>query len=166
MELAEQWGAFIPGNPKLSSIFVGTMIFSGVVLVGWIAYMVFCSLQSLVLQKKRGQIAAVFGYGLLPLVFGGYLAYYSDIFLKNSWRIAPNIMTMAGINVGELKLQIVASSAIPTFLHIIILGSMLASGYATYKICKRLEGDTLELKHLALPLMTVLLFSSLYLIAI
>ena len=166
LTLAAQWGHALPLSEKFGTVVVGTLIFWGLIGVGWIAYMIFCYLQSKVLDLKNRKVLTFLGYGLLPLVLGGYLAYYADLFINKAWRIVPNILTFAGIQVPIKEFQLLTPSATSTFLHIIILGGMIASGYATYKICRRLEGDKLEFRHLFFPFLNLLLFGSLYLISI
>lgn len=128
--------------------------------------MLFAVMQSVVLKKKNKNVARVFGYGLLPLVLGGFLAYYADMFIKKAWQIVPNILTLFGVDMGVKEFYLHAPTATSTFLHIIILGGMFASMYATYKICRRLEGETLRFKHLTLPFLVVLGFGIAYLTAI
>jgi hypothetical protein len=141
----------------------GTLLFWAVIIVGWGAYMLFALLQSAVLEKKTRKVASVFGYGLLPLVLGGYLAYYADMFIRKAWQIVPNVLTLFGIDLGLKEFRLLTPTGTSTFLHIVILGGIFASGYATYKICRRLEGENLKLKHLVFPFLTVLGFGIAYL---
>ena len=99
-------------------------------------------------------------------MLGGYLAYYADLFIEKSWQVVPNILTLFGVDIGLKGFRLLNSTVTSTFLHIIILGGMLASGYATYKICRRLEGENLKIQHLAFPFLIVLGFGIAYLVAI
>jgi DNA-binding NtrC family response regulator/ferredoxin len=163
---AERWGQMLTGGSPIGTVMAGTILFWGVIAAGWGAYMLFSFLQSVVLKKKTRKVASVFGYGLLPLVLGGYLAYYADMFIRKSWQIVPNILTLFGVDLGIKEFRLLTPTGTSTFLHIVILGGMCASAYATYKICRRLEGDKLKLQHLVLPFLIVLGFGIAYLAAI
>ncbi|MCL7488059.1 MAG: sigma 54-interacting transcriptional regulator [Desulfobulbaceae bacterium] len=156
LSVAEQWGRALPGGPDAGTVTAGTFLFWTGIGVGWGAYMLFSFLQSAIMGKKTAKAATVFGYGFLPLVLGGYLAYYTDMFIGRAWQIVPNILHLAGMEIALKEFRLLSPGASSTLLHIVILGGMVASGYATYKICLRLEGGDLPLRHLALPLLTVL----------
>ena len=163
---AERLGRHLPGGSALRTVVASSMLFWGVIAVGWGAYMLFCVLQSAVLKKKTGKVASLFGYGLLPLVLGGYLAYYADMFISRAWQIVPNLLALFGIGLGMKTFRLLPPAVTATFLNIVILGGMLASGYATSKICRRLEGEKLKFAHLLLPLLTILGFGIGYLVTI
>lgn len=163
---AERLGRLLPGGFAVKTVLAGSMLFWGIIGLGWGAYMFFCVLQATVLEKKTGKVASLFGYGLLPLVLGGYLAYYADMFINRAWQIVPGILALFGIELGMKTFRLLPPAGTSTFLHIVILGGTLASGYATYKICRRLEGEKLKFAHLLFPLLTVLGFGIAYLAAI
>jgi len=166
LELAEQWGGGLGLAPTAGTVLVGTVMFWLGIASGWGAYMLFSFLQGAVLKKKTLRVASVYGYGLLPLVLGGYLAYYADMFIRKAWQIVPNTLALFGVETFIREFPLLAPAATSTFLHIIILGGMLASGYATYKICRRMEGESLRPYHLAFPYVPVLGFGIAYLVAI
>lgn len=166
LKLAEHWARFLLGGEGAGTVMVGTALFGAMILVGWGAYMTFACLQAVILGEKSRKMASVFGYGLLPLVLGGYLAYYADMFIKKAWQVVPNVATLVGWQIQVREFHLLTPSATSTFLHIVILGGMLASGYATYKICRRLEGEKLHLRHVLLPYVTLFSFGLLYLVSV
>lgn len=163
---AERLGRHLPGGSALRTVAASSLLFWGVIAAGWGAYMLFCVLQSTVLDKKTGKVASFFGYGFLPLVLGGYLAYYAGMFISRAWQIVPNMLALFGIEFGMKTFRLLTPVGTSTFLHIVILGGMLASGYAAIKVCRRLEGETLKFAHLIFPLLTVLGFGIAYLATI
>ncbi len=144
----------------------GTVIFWGMIVIGWLAFLVFCRIQEINTGEHYRKVASVFGYGLIPLVLGGYLAYYARMFIQGAWQIVPNFLLLLGIDAQINKFSLLTSDATSTLLHIIILGGLLASLYATYKIFRRLEGNKLSVKDLVLPIMLLLGFGITYLAAI
>lgn len=163
---AERLGQLLPGGSTVGTVTAGSLFFWGIIAVGWGVYMLFSVLQAAVLEKKTRTVASVFGYGLLPLVLGGYLAYYADMFINRAWQIVPAILALFGVDLGLRTFRLLPPAWTSTFLHIVILGGMLASGYAVYKICRRLEGEKLKFAHLLFPLLTVLGFGIAYLATI
>jgi transcriptional regulator with AAA-type ATPase domain/ferredoxin len=153
---------FLPGSP----VAVASLLFWGAIAVFWAAYLLLSLLLAGIFPKNTSSIAAVFGYGLLPLVLGGYLAYYAGMFIRGAWRIVPNFLGLFGVESGMSEFHLLSSSGTSTSQHIMILGGMFASFYATYKIFRRLKGENLTLRHLALPLCIVLGLGVAYLAAV
>jgi len=163
---AERWGHLLSAAGKAGTILAGSLIFWLGIGTGWGAYLLFSFLEASVLKKKKDRIASVFGYGLLPLVLGGYLAYYASLFIRKAWLLVPNVLALFGSDSGMREFHLLAPAAASTFLHIIILGGMSASAYAIYKICRRLEGERLRIIHLVLPWLVVLGFGTAYLVSL
>ena len=155
LRLVEQWGRGAPGSPAAGTVAAGTILFWAAIAAGWGVYMLLSFLQSAVVQKKTAKVASAFGYGLLPLILGGYLAYYADMFIGRAWQIVPNILYLIGIEISLQDFRLLNPIGTATLLHIVILGGMFASGYATCKIFRRMEGEKLRFSQLALPLLIV-----------
>ncbi len=153
---AEKWGKELPVSAYAGTVIAGTIFFLLGIAAGWGTYLLFSSVQAYVLKKKAAEISSIFGYGLLPLVLGGYLSYYVEMFIIKAWLIVPGILSLFGAVPDMAEFRLLGPTATTSFLHIIILGGVCASGYATYKICRRLEGENLRFRHLVLPLLTVL----------
>ncbi|GAB4341891.1 MAG: sigma 54-interacting transcriptional regulator [Desulfobulbaceae bacterium] len=143
-----------------------TFLFAAGIAVGWLAYLFFGVLQERVLGKTAVRPVRVLGYGLLPLVLGGYLAYYAELFITGAWRIVPNGLALLGYDATWEPFRLLTPGATSTFLHIIILGGTMASAYATWKICRRLAGERFRPEHLALPLLVVFGFGMAYLLSV
>jgi NAD-dependent dihydropyrimidine dehydrogenase PreA subunit len=151
---------------RYSYALAGTVIFWSMIFVSWLAFLLLTWFQDMFTGEYYRKVASVFGYGLIPLVLGGYLAYYARLFIQGAWKIVPNFLLLFGIDAKINKFSLLTADATSTLLHIIILGGLLASLYATYKIFRRQEGNNLSLKHLVLPFMLLLGFGITYLAAI
>lgn len=153
---AAVFASLLAAKTAASPVMAGTLFFWGGILLGWTGYLLLSFLQGMVLARESLKVATVFGYGLLPLVLGGYLAYYADMFIQGAWRIGPNVLDLFAVNHAMQEFHLLTQAGKSTLLHTILLGGIFASLYAVFKIFSRLEGRNFRLFHLALPLLTVL----------
>ncbi len=145
---------------------IGTLLFWGIITIGWIAYLFLCWLQAKLNKEHFSKVNHVFGYGLIPLVLGGYLAYYMKMCINGAWKIIPNFFLLLGMKVEIKEFHLLTPDVTSMLQHLAILGGLLASLYATYKIFSRMEGKNLSLKHVILPFMVVLGFGAAYLLVL
>ena len=82
-------------------------------------------------------IFAATGYGYIPLVLGGFLAVYFEMFMAGAWRAVPLLLSFFGLVTPETDYRLLSREATLTLQHLIITGGLLASLYATYRIVKR-----------------------------
>ena len=82
-------------------------------------------------------IFAATGYGYIPLVLGGFLAVYFEMFMAGAWRVVPLLLSVFGLVTPETDYRLLSQEATLTLQHLIITGGLLASLYATYRIVKR-----------------------------
>jgi len=82
-------------------------------------------------------IFAATGYGYIPLVLGGFLAVYFEMFMAGAWRVVPLLLSVFGLVTPETDYRLLSREATLTLQHLIITGGLLASLYATYRIVKR-----------------------------
>ena len=99
-------------------------------------YSAFSWQQARIAGKSFNYIFAATGYGFIPLVLGGFLAVYFEMFLAGAWRLIPLIMQAFGASY-EAGHRLLSREATVTLQHLIITGGLLASLYATYRIIKR-----------------------------
>jgi CRP-like cAMP-binding protein/polyferredoxin len=149
--------------PILNGTLAGSLLYWGMIVAAWGSYLLMCWLQGFLSSQKPGKIAAALGYGLIPLVLGGYLAIYTRMFIQGGWRLVPNFMTLFGVEMQAEEFQLLSPQGVTTLLDIIVLGGLLSCIYATYKILSRLEIHRISLPHLVLPIMYILLVGITYL---
>jgi CRP-like cAMP-binding protein/NAD-dependent dihydropyrimidine dehydrogenase PreA subunit len=126
------------------------MIF--VLIAAFVAiYSLFSWQQARITGKSFNYIFSATGYGFIPLVLGGFLAVYFEMFVAEAWRLIPLIMSAFGASL-EPGHRLLSREATLTLQHLIITGGLLASLYATYRIIKRYMGsDRFSLKLYGLP---------------
>jgi len=114
-------------------------------------YSLFCWLQARITGKNFRYIFAATGYGFIPLVLGGFLAVYFEMFMAGAWRLIPLVLSAAGVNLDGGH-RILSREATFTLQHLIVSGGLVASLYATYRIIKRYLGsESFSLRFYGLP---------------
>jgi CRP-like cAMP-binding protein/polyferredoxin len=129
--------ALAAGLP-LGPILGGSLLFWGLIALHVVGYGLTAWLLAMVGGIRFQAILAALGYGLVPLVLGGYLAVYVRLLLNESWRLVPNLLLLFGIDYPLSPLRLFSDTGMSTLQHIIILGGLLCSLYAVKKIVVRL----------------------------
>ena len=115
---------------------------------------------------KNGQVIYEFPmpvYGLIPLILGGYLAFYAKMFILGAWRFVPNVFFLFGRE-GQLpRFSLLPAETTATLLHIIILGGLLASVYAVGRIFSRFEAAEGSIRPYVIPVSCILALGVMYL---
>jgi polyferredoxin len=150
----------VPGIP--AAAVNGSLIFWGMVALSWSGYSVLCWLQAMYTNQDYQKLRDIFGYGLIPLMLGGYLAFYVKMFIQGAWRLLPNLLLLFGIE-STLQIPAVSPQVVTTILHIIILGGLLACLFATYKILRRIAMTQFSLHHLMIPFLFIAVLGFAYL---
>jgi hypothetical protein len=153
----------LAAGSSLGPIMGGSLYFWGLIalLVGGYAL---AALMMAVLGGGRVRpILASLGYGLVPLVLGGYLAYYVRLLLNESWRLIPNLLVLFGIDSAMAPLRLFSDTGMSTLQHIIILGGLICSLYAVRKIAARLNAGEPSFYGAATAQAAVLLLGGFYL---
>jgi CRP-like cAMP-binding protein/ferredoxin len=131
-----------------------------------VIYSSFSWQQARIAGKSFKYIFSVTGYGFIPLVLGGFLAVYFEMFVAGAWRFIPLILSAFGASL-EAGHRLLSREATLTLQHLIITGGLLASLYATYRIIKRYVGsESFSLKLYGLPYAFLLGSGALFLLAL
>ncbi|MDW7773682.1 MAG: sigma 54-interacting transcriptional regulator [Desulfobulbaceae bacterium] len=155
-------GDIFPGGPVVS----GSLVFWGIIAAAWGCYLLLSRFQALLASLEYSQVRLFFGYGLIPLVLAGYLAYYTNLFITGAWKILPNFLLLFGVTAAIPEFHLLTPGGTATLLHIIIFGGFLCSLYAVYKIFQRMTDNRLSARHAALPFLFLLGFGWVYLAAV
>ena len=129
-------------------------------------YSLFSWQQAKITGKSFNYIFSATGYGFIPLVLGGFLAVYFEMFVAGAWRLIPLILSAFGASL-EAGHRLLSREATVTLQHLIVTGGFLASLYATYRIIKRYIGsERFSLKLYGLPYLFLLGSGMLFLLAL
>ena len=108
--------------------------------------------QSLYAKMDKNLLLPLFGYGCIPLILGGYMAVHLDAFVRGAGRIVPNLQQLAGWQYSYEGIRLISSDSTFVLQFLTVLGGLLASFYATYRVLDRtMVGDSVTSKTLAIP---------------
>jgi hypothetical protein len=130
----------------------GSLILFGLIGIFVGIYSLFSWQQSRMSKSGFLHIFGATGYGYIPLVLGGFLAVYFEMFMAGAWRLVPLALSYVGVSMTETGHRLLSREATETLQHLIITGGLLASLYATYRIVKRYtQTESFSLKLYGLP---------------
>ncbi|MCP4340225.1 MAG: hypothetical protein GY799_15370, partial [Desulfobulbaceae bacterium] len=108
--------------------------------------------QSLHAKMDENLLLPLFGYGCIPLILGGFMAVHLGFFVRGAGRIVPNVQELFGWQYSYDSIRLISSDSTFVLPFITVLGGLLASLYATYRVIDRaMVGDTVTSKTLVIP---------------
>jgi ferredoxin len=163
LALHRQFLDFFSGRPSipltdlhLAPALAGSLLFWALIAAAWCGYLLLCRLQAVYTGEEYQKVKSVFGYGLIPLILGGYLAFYAKMFIMETWRFVPNLFFLFGADRQARQFSLLPAEETATLLHIIILGGVMASIYAAGRIFSRLETATGTVRPYVIPVFFIL----------
>jgi len=150
-------GIALPGH------LVGSIVFFVLILIFQIGYYLMVTVQSLYARIDKNLLLPLFGYGVIPLILGGYMAVHLEYFVGGAGRILPNVRQLLGMHRSYLDLRLISVDSTHVLQVLTVLGGFLASLYVTYRITERvLVGDTLTSKAMVIPFSFLTLLAGLF----
>jgi transcriptional regulator with AAA-type ATPase domain/NAD-dependent dihydropyrimidine dehydrogenase PreA subunit len=115
----------------------GSFIFFAFILVFQLAYYLMVTFQCCYAKMKKKQVLPLLGYGFIPLILAGYLAVHLEFFVSGAGRIVPNIQELLGWQYSYENIRLISSDSTYVLKTLTVLGGLLASLYATYRVIER-----------------------------
>jgi hypothetical protein len=124
----------LPHSPPLAA---STLFFAciGVYLCG---YAVMSQIMARLTGNSWKVTASIFGYGMIPLVLGAFMAAHLEIFVGGLWLLADNAKDLIGLDGEYTPRRMMSRDATFILQFITVSGGLLASLYATKRIISRL----------------------------
>lgn len=136
----------------LPETLVGSLLFFLWILVFQLGYYLMVVFQSLHAKINKNLLLALFGYGCIPLILGGYMAVHLEIFVGGAGRLLPNLRQLFGLSYSYDNIRLISADSTFVLQFLTVLGGLLASLYATYRVIERaMVGDNVSSKSLAIP---------------
>jgi transcriptional regulator with AAA-type ATPase domain/polyferredoxin len=141
-----EMGASIP------EFLAGSLIFFACILVFQLGYYLLVTVQCLYAKMEKKLLFPLLGYAFIPLILGGYLAIHLEFFVSGAGRIVPNIQEWLGWQYSYENIRLISSDSTYVLKTLTVLGGLLASLYATYRVIERtLTGSVFSSKTLTIP---------------
>lgn len=143
---------FIPELSTAPVYAVESVFLFGLIILFQVGYLIMVHLVAHYARVEKKQLKPMLGYGFIPLILGCYLAVHFGLFMEESWRIWPNLMELFGLNVSYEPHRVLSEDSTSVLQAITVVGGMIASFYAIYRIMARFKGSrAFSSETLALP---------------
>ncbi len=142
-ELTVQLVSFSARNGLVISDYIAaSILFFGLIILFQVGYFLLVEAQCLVVKMNKKLFRPLLGYGFIPLILGGYLAFHLEIFIRGARRIVPNIREILDLTYSYQNLRLISQDSTDVLKTLIVGGGLLAAFYATYKIVERAKQET------------------------
>jgi polyferredoxin len=123
-----------PHSPPLAS----SMLFFTCIAIYLCGYAVMSQIMARLTGNSWKVTASIFGYGMIPLVLGAYMAAHLEIFVGGLWLLTDNVKDLIGMGGEYTPRRMMSHDATFILQFITVSGGLLASLYATKRIISRL----------------------------
>ncbi len=86
-------------------------------------------------------VAAIFGYGMIPLVLGAFMAAHLEILVRGIWLLPAAIIKLFGAGENFSAARLLSPDITFMLQTITVFGGLAASLYATWRIVGRLAAE-------------------------
>ena len=135
----------------ITDYLAASVLFFTLIFIFQMGYFLLVEAQCLLVKMKKKTFRPLLGYGFIPLLLGGFMAFHLEIFIRESGRIVPNLREIFGLPYSYQNMRLISQDSTDVLKTLIVCGGLLATLYATYKIVKRAKQET-EMKALDLLL--------------
>ncbi len=159
------WLAGIAGTSGwfLPAHLVGSLAFFALILIFQVGYSLMVTVWSLYAKIDKKLLLPLFGYGIIPLILGGYMALHLEFFVGGAGRIVPNIKELLGMHPTYDNIRLISADSTYVLQVLTVLGGLLASLYASYRVTARaMVDDTVTSKTLAIPFSFLIILAALF----
>jgi transcriptional regulator with AAA-type ATPase domain/ferredoxin len=140
------------GGLPIPAFVVGSLIFFLTILVFQAVYYTMVRAEARCLKIDKATLLPLLGYGFIPIILAGYLSVHLEFFVKDSWRMVLILQEAMGFQASYEDIRLISRDSTSVLQNLTVLGGLLASMYATYRIIDRLqEGETVTSRMLILP---------------
>ncbi|WP_136805463.1 sigma 54-interacting transcriptional regulator [Desulfosediminicola flagellatus] len=130
----------------------GSLVFFLLILIFQVGYYLMVQVQSWHARMDKNFLLPMLGYGFIPLILGGYMAVHFEVFVRDAGSIVPAIQELLGKSVVFEHGRILSPDSTYVLQIFTVVGGLLASMYATYRVIARiLVDDEVSSRSLMLP---------------
>ncbi|WP_163338299.1 sigma 54-interacting transcriptional regulator [Desulfopila sp. IMCC35008] len=138
LSLTEKIAGYGVGVPVWLS---ATLIFFALILIFQAGYYLMVHVQAWRAKMDQEFLLPMLGYGFIPLILGGYLAVHFEMFVDGAWRIVPVIKQSLEFEANFQGSRLLSHDSTYVLQLFSVVGGLLASMYATYRIIDRIQTD-------------------------
>lgn len=147
----------------LPAALVASVLFFTLILVFQVGFYLTVTAEALYAGINRNLLLSLSGYGVIPLILGGYMAVHMELFVGGAGRVVPNIKEWLGMPPVYENVRLISADSTFVLQFLTVVGGLLASLYATYRVIERaMAGDTVTSKALAIPFAFLIALAGLF----
>ncbi len=124
-----------------SHVLALSIFFFGCIIIYLGGYAVMSRIMAHLTGSSWKTTASILGYSMIPLVLGAFMAAHLEIFVGGIWLLPANLRDIIGLGAQYNPDRLISTDATFILQLITIVGSLIASLYATQRIIKRLMVD-------------------------
>ncbi len=126
-----------------SQVLASSIFFFACIIIYLSGYAVMSKIMARLTGSSWKNTASILGYSMIPLVLGAFMTAHLEIFVGGIWLLPANLRDIIGLSSEYNPSRLINSDATFILQLITIVGSLIASLYATQRIVKRLVADRL-----------------------
>jgi ferredoxin len=131
---------------------VASILFFGLILLFQIGFYLTVSVEALYAKIDRKLLLSQSGYGVIPLILGGYMAVHMNLFVSGAGRLVPNMQDLFGMRQSYENIRLISADSTYVLQFLTVMGGLLASLYATYRVIGRaMAGEAVTSKAMVIP---------------
>lgn len=130
-------GVGMPYNEVMAS----SIFFFACIAIYLSGYAVMSKIMSQLTGSSWKTTASILGYSMIPMVLGAFMTAHLEIFVGGIWLLPANLRDLVGLGSAYNPSRLISTDATFILQLITIVGSLIASLYATQRIVKRLLVD-------------------------
>ena len=156
-------GTIAPYGFVLPDWLVGSLIFFALIFLFEVGYYLMVVAHCWRARLDKDFMIPMMGYGFIPLILGGYLAVHLEMFVNGAWRIVPAVRETLGFDAVYEATRLLSHDSTYVLQLFSVIGGMLASMYATYRIMRRAQAaEQVTPRSLAIPYSFIVVIGSLF----
>lgn len=136
--IGELTAILLPPASPVSIPLVASLVFFGCIAFYLAGYAILSRMMATVTGNSWRAVAAILGYGMIPLVLGAFMAVHLDILIRDLWLLPVNLMELVGLSPPHTPVRALSSDATFILQLLTVTGGLIASLYATRRILRRL----------------------------
>lgn len=140
-----------------------SILFFTNIFIFQVGYYLMVWIQSRYVRMDRKMLLPLFGYGFIPLILGGFMSLHLEFFVRGSGRLLLNLKELFGLHPSYDHVRLISEDSTYVLQVLTILGALLASLYATYRVIERvMQGEPVSSRAVLFPFTFLFALAALY----
>ena len=90
---------------------IGSVLFFLWIALFQVGYYFMVRIQCLYAKMDKNLLLPLFGYGCIPLILGGFMAFHLDAFMRGAGRVVPNLQEILGLYASYDNIRLISADS-------------------------------------------------------